>query len=43
VHGEQFSVMVTKCFIDYVKSQPIVIDVFGHAQLGVSESSGVTK
>jgi len=42
VHCVQFSVTVTKSFVDYVKSRPIIVDVFGHAQLSVSESNCVT-
>jgi kinesin family protein 1 len=29
----QFTVTVTKSFVDYIKSQPIVFEVFGHYQL----------
>ena len=28
----QFTVTVTKSFIDYIKSQPLVFEVFGHYQ-----------
>ncbi len=26
----QFTVQVTRSFVDYVKSQPVVFEVFGH-------------
>ncbi len=28
----QFTVQVTKSFIDYIKTQPLVFEVFGHYQ-----------
>ena len=28
----QFSVTVTKSFIDYIKTQPLLFEVFGHYQ-----------
>lgn len=42
VWTKQFSVMVTKAFIDYIKSRPIVFDVFGHAQHSTSENGAVS-
>ncbi|KAJ8321092.1 hypothetical protein KUTeg_002679 [Tegillarca granosa] len=32
-HVQNFTVTVTKSFIDYIKSQPLVFEVFGHYQL----------
>ncbi|CAH1774965.1 unnamed protein product [Owenia fusiformis] len=32
-HVQNFTVTVTKAFLDYVKCQPIVFEVFGHYQL----------
>jgi len=38
VFSVQFSVTVTKLFVDYIKSRPIVFDVFGHSQHVVPDS-----
>ena len=42
VYVAQFSVTVTKSFIDYIKLRPIVFDVFGHAQQNVPETGSVS-
>jgi len=43
VYTLQFSVTVTKSFIDYIRCRPIVFDVFGHAQLSMPESAAAAK